>query len=109
MTLKIAIGHASPNYPAIAHVANSGGYGAQEAKDGAPAVERYIHSGASAVVHELQPGETVEQAETRALARMWGAYSHAAGGKTFDGKPLPTWEELGAERQTCWRAALQAI
>lgn len=109
MTLKIAIAHASLGYAALAHVAASGGYGAQEAKDGAAPVERYIHSGASAVVHELQPGETVEQAEDRALARMWGAYCHTAGGKTFDGKPLPTWAELGDERQACWRAALRAI
>ena len=37
------------------------------------------------------------------------AYCKTAGGKTFDGKPLPTWVELGAERQSCWIAATQAI
>ena len=36
---------------------------------------------------------------------MWGAYATQAGGKTFDGKPLPSWEELGGERQSCWVAA----
>lgn len=36
---------------------------------------------------------------------MWDAYCKQAGGKTFDGKPLPTWDELGEERQACWRAA----
>jgi hypothetical protein len=108
MTLKISIAHASAGYSAIAHVAK-GSYGAQEAKDGHPPIERWIHSSASAVVHELQPGETVDQAENRALQRMWGAYSAAGGGKTYDGKPLPTWDELGADRQACWRAALQAI
>jgi hypothetical protein len=108
MTLKIAIAHASPGYAAIAHVA-AGAYGAVEAKDGQPPAERWIHGGASAVVHELQPGETVDQAEDRALARMWGAYTHQAGGKTFDGQPLPTWAELGADRQACWRSALRAI
>jgi hypothetical protein len=52
----------------------------------------------------------VEQAEDRALARMWGAYCHKAGGKTFDGKPLPTWAELGEERQACVAAAdLRAV
>lgn len=37
------------------------------------------------------------------------AYCKQAGGKTFDGKPLPTYEELGAERQACWEAAAQQI
>lgn len=37
--------------------------------------------------------------------KMWEAYSKQAGGVTFDGKPLPTWEELGADRQACWVAA----
>lgn len=36
---------------------------------------------------------------------MWNAYAIQAGGKTFDGKPLPTWDELGDERQSCWIAA----
>ena len=36
---------------------------------------------------------------------MWEAYAKQAGGLTFDGKPLPTWDELGKERQACWRAA----
>ena len=37
--------------------------------------------------------------------RMWDAYAKQAGGVTFDGKPLPTWDELGEERQLCWIAA----
>ena len=40
--------------------------------------------------------------------RMWAAYSEQAEGKTFDGKPLPTWEELGRDRQQCWLAAAHA-
>jgi hypothetical protein len=39
---------------------------------------------------------------------MWDAYAIQAGGKTFDGKPLPTWVELGEERQSCWIAAATA-
>jgi|688.fasta_scaffold421119_2 hypothetical protein len=39
---------------------------------------------------------------------MWDAYCAHAGGKTFDGKPLPTWDELGDERQGCWIAAAEA-
>jgi hypothetical protein len=38
-------------------------------------------------------------------ASMYHAYCKQAGGKTFDGKPLPTWSEIGAERQSCWVAA----
>ena len=36
---------------------------------------------------------------------MWNAYSIQAGGKTIDGKPLWTWNELGEDRQSCWIAA----
>jgi len=36
---------------------------------------------------------------------LWDAYAKQAGGVTFDGKPLPTWDELGEERQACWKAA----
>ena len=39
---------------------------------------------------------------------MWTAYCNKAGGVTFDGKPLPTWEDLGQERQSCWIAAADA-
>jgi hypothetical protein len=43
--------------------------------------------------------------DTHIAKLMWDAYAIQAGGKTFDGKPLPTWDELGAERQSCWVAA----
>ena len=39
---------------------------------------------------------------------MWAAYSEQAGGLAFDGRPLPTWEQLGDDRQQCWIAAAQA-
>lgn len=39
----------------------------------------------------------------------YAAYCKQAGGKTFDGKPLPTYAELGAERQACWVAAAKQI
>ena len=39
---------------------------------------------------------------------MWNAYAERAGGKTFDGKQLPTWDDLGEERQGCWVAAAEA-
>ena len=39
------------------------------------------------------------------VKKMWAAYCEAAGGVTYDGKPLPTWEELGDDRHKCWIAA----
>ena len=38
---------------------------------------------------------------------MWDHYCHVAGGVTFDGKPLPKWEELGEDRQKCWKGLAQ--
>lgn len=81
---------------------------AADLKGGEEAV-RCVYYARSAVVHELRPDEELSAAEDRALRRMWAAYAAQAGGKTFDGKPLPTWEELGDERQACWRAALKAV
>ena len=43
--------------------------------------------------------------DTHIAKLMWDAYATQAGGKTFDGKPLPTWDELGEDRQSCWVAA----
>ena len=40
--------------------------------------------------------------------QMYSAYCQQAGGLTFDGKPLPSFQELGLERQTCWKAAAEA-
>lgn len=38
---------------------------------------------------------------------LYGAYVRQAMGKTFDGKPLPTWHELGTNRQDCWIAVVK--
>lgn len=44
------------------------------------------------------------------LARSgYAAYCKQAGGVTFDGKPLPTYDELGLERQRCWVEATKQI
>ena len=43
--------------------------------------------------------------DTHIAKLMWDAYAVQAGNKTFDGKPLPTWDELGEDRQSCWIAA----
>jgi hypothetical protein len=109
MTLKINIAHATPGYSAAAVIAGDAHAPGTTLYDSCSA-ETYIHSGKSAVVHEVQSeNDSIEQAEERALQRMWNGYSEAAGGKTFDGKDLPTWDELGEERQACWRAALRAL
>lgn len=39
----------------------------------------------------------------------YDAYCKKAGGKTFDGKPLPNFDELGADRQSCWIAAAKQL
>lgn len=36
---------------------------------------------------------------------LYEAYCMKAGGLTYDGKPLPKFAELGADRQKCWEAA----
>lgn len=109
MTLSVKIEHASPGalYQAVIAQGSYGRHGALAKAGDAATVG--IHAGQSAVVHEINPGETLQTAEDRALRRMWNAYAAQGGGKTFDGKPLPTWDELGDERQACWRAALHAI
>jgi len=44
----------------------------------------------------------------RLAKTLWEAYAKQAGGVTFDGKPLPTWDELGDDRQACWVAVAAA-
>ena len=42
---------------------------------------------------------------TSAAMAAWDAYSKASGGKTYDGKPLPNWDDLGHKKQEAWMAA----
>ena len=37
------------------------------------------------------------------------AYSESTGGKTYDGKPIPKWNELPEHVQRAWSAAAAAI
>lgn len=37
--------------------------------------------------------------------QLYRAYDLHAGQKAYDGKPLPTWHELGRRQQECWIAA----
>ena len=55
-------------------------------------------------------GISIDIKEPNAKAiRAYDAYCAQAGGLTFDGKPLPTFDELGEERKACWIAAVDAI
>ncbi len=46
---------------------------------------------------------------SRAAQAAWDAYAEAVGGKTFDDKPLPSWEELGDRQKAGWQAAAEAV
>lgn len=37
------------------------------------------------------------------------AYARSTGGKTFDGRDMPTWEDLPKNIQQAWRAAAEAV
>lgn len=37
------------------------------------------------------------------------AYAAFTGGKTFDGRQMPTWAELPLRIQNAWRAAIAAV
>jgi len=39
----------------------------------------------------------------------WDAYARSVGGKTFDDKPLPEWEQLGDRQKEGWEEAAQAV
>ena len=42
-------------------------------------------------------------------AIAYAAYCKQAGGKTFDDKPLPAYEDLGSDRRTCWVEAVRQV
>ena len=55
-------------------------------------------------------GISIDIKDTNAKAiRAYAAYCVQAGGLTFDGKPLPTFEELGEARQARWIAAVDSV
>lgn len=44
------------------------------------------------------------------LARLaYEAYGESTGGKTFDGRQMPDWDDLGEKIQTAWVAAAGAV
>lgn len=55
-----------------------------------------------------RPHELFGATDVRVLAqKVYDAYCDKAGGKTFDNKPLPSFAELGTNRQECWMAGAQ--
>lgn len=49
-----------------------------------------------------------EDATTARARRMFNAYNEKGGWKTFDGRPVPKWEDLGDEVRSRWAAAAEA-
>ncbi len=45
---------------------------------------------------------------TLTAEQLWDVYAEAVGGKTFDGKPLPKYDELG-KQQVGWLAVADAM
>jgi hypothetical protein len=44
------------------------------------------------------------------LARAaYAAFVQRAGGKTYDGKTLAGWTEIGVEQQACWIEAVKEV
>ena len=39
----------------------------------------------------------------------WKAYSDYVGGLNYLGNPLPSFEDIGEERQFAWKAAVDAV
>lgn len=69
--------------------------------------------------HVDEPGNKWCQVETcpcsafvtvETLAKVgFEAYNKQAGGKTFDGRPIPPWSEVGDKVQDNWTAAVLAV
>lgn len=110
MTLKVTVSHANPGYGMSAMVVQNG---RPTVISEGEAVDFHLYPGAPLGVFEVPPQvDTIAKVydlQAEAAQRAWAAYSAKAGGVTFDGKPLPTWEELGDDRQACWLAAVSAV
>lgn len=48
--------------------------------------------------------------ESRSLGQIaFDAYTESKRGTTFDGRPIPAWQDLGDEVRNAWSAAAQAV
>ena len=110
MTLKVTVTHANKGSAVAALVLQNG---RPSMLTEGESMDFFVHPEAPLLVHEAEmPLDTLARiAELRAevAQRAWAAYSVQAGGVSFDGKPLPSWEELGPNRQACWLAAVAAV
>lgn len=49
-------------------------------------------------------GTDLEYAQT-----AWAAYVQAVGNTTYDGRPMPTWDQLGDRQREGWKEAAKAV
>lgn len=58
------------------------------------------------VAIEFYQGDRLTAEDIGELAAgMFDAYNKQAEGKTYNGLPIPPWQEIGERVQNCWRAA----
>lgn len=57
---------------------------------------------------DIIPVDEQAATATERAQRAYAAYGHATGGLTFDGRPMPAWDDLGETIQQAWTAAAQA-
>lgn len=75
--------------------------------------DKHARAAAAAYAESCRDDFPVLSRELRALAmtagqRAYDAYCGKVGGTTYDGKPLPTWDELGERQRVGWEAAAEA-
>ena len=70
-------------------------------------VQLLIHGDQKLTISEV--GDFLDSSPQGLAKQAWQAYSVQAGGVTFDGKPLPAWDDLGEDRQKCWVAAVKDL
>lgn len=106
MTIQIELEHVKQPRGNIAHVSSVSGVTSLKSEETCIVT---LYSNKSCVIHDVAENEALLDAEYRVLERMWDAYNAQAGGYAFDGKPLPTFNQLSDDRKQCWLAALRAI
>lgn len=81
---------------------------AQEAQEAASNTDTGTQTQASA--QEGQEGQASASTGPKRLGQVgYEAYAEKAGGKTYDGKDMPAWDDVGQEVQDRWEAAARAI
>lgn len=53
---------------------------------------------------------SISEEQVSELAKLgFEAYGKSTGGLTWDGKPIPPWENVGEKVQAAWKAATKVI